>query len=96
MIFSLVYYLICAGIIFGSDDGKPWKFSDYILLLFAGIYAPLSVGVYIGKHLREHKGYIRRINLLYGVYSSVSLERQIVALEVTDSNSVIHPIKCEL
>ena len=57
MIFSLVYYLICAGIIFGSDDGKPWKFSDYILLLFAGIYAPLSVGVYIGKHLREHKVY---------------------------------------
>ena len=53
MIFSLVYYLICAGIIFGSDDGKPWKFSDYILLLFAGIYAPLS----IGKHLREHKVY---------------------------------------
>lgn len=34
MIFSLVYYLICAG-----------------------IYAPLSVGVYIGKHLREHKVY---------------------------------------
>lgn len=81
MIFSLVYYLICAGIIFGSDDGKPWKFSDYILLLFAGIYAPLSVGVYIGKHLREHKVYKED----YG------LERQIVALEVTDSNSVIHP-----
>ena len=27
--------MICAGIIFGSNDGKPWKFSDYILLLFA-------------------------------------------------------------
>ena len=57
MIFSLVYYLICAGIIFGSDDGKPWKFSDYILLLFAGIYTPLSVGMYIGWFLKENKVY---------------------------------------
>lgn len=53
MIFSLVYYLICVGIIFGSDDGKPWKFSDYVLLLFAGIYAPLSVG----RFLKENKVY---------------------------------------
>lgn len=53
MIFSLVYYLICVGIIFGSDDGKPWKFSDYILLLFA----PLSVGMYIGRFLKENKVY---------------------------------------
>lgn len=57
MIFSLVYYLICVGIIFGSDDGKPWKFSDYVLLLFAGIYAPLSVGMYIGRFLKQNKVY---------------------------------------
>ena len=53
----MVYYLICAGIILGSDNGKTWKFSDYILLLFAGVYAPLSVGVYIGKFLKENKVY---------------------------------------
>lgn len=41
----------------GSDNGKTWKFSDYILLLFAGVYAPLSVGVYIGKFLKENKVY---------------------------------------
>lgn len=57
MLFSLVYYLICAGIILGSDNGKTWKFSDYILLLFARVYAPLSVGVYIGKFLKENKVY---------------------------------------
>jgi hypothetical protein len=33
------------------------EISDYILLLFAGVYAPLSVGVYIGKFLKENKVY---------------------------------------
>lgn len=57
MIFSLVYYLICAGIIIGSDDGKPWKGTDYLILLFAGVYAPISVGICIGKYLKKNQTY---------------------------------------
>lgn len=57
MIFSLVYYLICAGIVIGSDDGKPWKSADYLILLFAGVYAPIRVGIYIGKYLRKNRVY---------------------------------------
>lgn len=53
MIISIVYYLICVGVILGSDNGKPWKFTDYIILLFAGLYAPLSIGFYIGKILKS-------------------------------------------
>lgn len=44
----IVLYLLCAGIILGTDDGKPWGFKDYAVLLFAWIMAPIGVGMWIG------------------------------------------------
>lgn len=49
---AIIWYLFCAGILLGTDDGKPWKFVDYLLLLFAGFYVPMLVGFSIGKRFK--------------------------------------------
>lgn len=49
----ITYYLLCAAIILGSDDGKPWKVTDHFAVIFAPICAPLYVGVCVGAWLRS-------------------------------------------
>ena len=52
-IILIVLYLLCAGIILGTDDGKPWGFNDYVVLVFAWIMAPLGVGMWIGGKMAD-------------------------------------------
>lgn len=45
----IILYLLCAGILIGTDDGKPWVLKDYVALVFAWIVAPVGVGMWIGR-----------------------------------------------
>ncbi len=47
----IILYLLCAGIILGTDDGEPWGIGDYVALVFAWIMAPLGVGMWIGSKM---------------------------------------------
>lgn len=47
----IILYLLCAGVLIGTDDGKPWVFKDYVALVFAWIVAPIGVGMWIGRKM---------------------------------------------
>lgn len=58
----IIYNIFCAGILLSIDDGRSWKFQDYLLFIFAGFCVPLIIGFYIGKKLVKSKVFEENYN----------------------------------
>lgn len=48
-----IYWLLCAFIVIGTDDGEPWTVGDKWYIVFAGFYVPIIIGLFIGSYIKE-------------------------------------------
>lgn len=49
----LIYWLLCAFIVIGTDGGEPWTVGDKWYIVFAGFYVPIVIGLFIGSYIKE-------------------------------------------
>lgn len=49
----LIYWLLCAFIVIGTDDGEQWTVGDKWYIVFAGFYVPIVIGLFIGSYIKE-------------------------------------------
>ena len=53
MFWIFIYWLLCAFIVIGTDDGEPWTVGDKWYIVFAGFYVPIIIGLFIGSYIKE-------------------------------------------
>ncbi len=53
MFWIFIYWLLCAFIVIGTDGGEPWTVRDKWYIVFAGFYAPIIIGLFIGSYIKE-------------------------------------------
>lgn len=53
MFWIFIYWLLCAFIVIGTDDGEPWTVGDKWYIVFAGFYVPIVIGLFIGSYIKE-------------------------------------------
>lgn len=53
MFWIFIYWLLCAFIVIGTDDGEPWTVEDKWYIVFAGFYVPIIIGLFIGSYIKE-------------------------------------------
>lgn len=55
-IFTYSYLAFCYSFMIALDDGKKWKWYDYLILLVAPIIAPVLLGLMASKGILKEKG----------------------------------------
>lgn len=53
MFWIFIYWIFCVGLVIGTDDGEPWTFGDKLYVIFAGLYVPIVLGLFIGRYITE-------------------------------------------
>lgn len=53
MFWIIIYWIFCAGLVIGTDDGKPWTLGDKMYVILSGLYVPIVLGLFVGRYILE-------------------------------------------